>query len=97
MFCVHQRHLVGCCPIDLALEKMLIRDDPGPGRLQFQLNSAVGAAAPDEFHGVPCGEANKPETEQWQWVTVTEGPGPRALLRPGAGLTWAYKLIYVYS
>ncbi len=31
--------LVGFCPIDLALERMCIRDDPGPGRPQFQFQA----------------------------------------------------------
>ncbi len=38
LFCVHRRYFTSVVPIDLALEKMCIRDDPGPGRLQFQFS-----------------------------------------------------------
>ncbi len=44
LFCVHRRYFTSVVPspIDLALERMCIqvqvRDDPGPGRLQFQFS-----------------------------------------------------------
>ncbi len=47
MFKFTEDILVGFCPIDLALEEMCIRDDPGPFRLQFQFVIALLPVLPE--------------------------------------------------